>query len=256
MDCISGMSLIDDGAIDLTVTSPPYDGLREYNGYAFDFEQTANQLYRITKDGGVVVWVVADQTKDFNESLTSFRQALYFQSIGFKMLDTMVYLKSNYAPIYPGLRRYANQFEYMFILVKGKRPKTFNPVQRPKVVYDKPKKATYRQPDGTLEKKIVQPNGKDTKDATNVWQYAVGNNKTGHPAVFPELLAQDHILSWSEPGDVVLDPFSGSGTTAKMSLLNNRDFIAFELSTEYCNIADERIKDLLTDGGGDDGVKE
>lgn len=237
-DCLLTMAKMSDNFIDLTVTSPPYDNLRTYNGYSFDFENVAKELYRVTKEGGVVVWVVGDETKKFCESMTSFKQAFYFKELGFNLLDTMIYYKQNYAPAYPTLRRYANQFEYMFVFTKGK-PKTFNPIQKEKV-RNKEEKVAYRQKDGTLKRKVKQK-GRDTKDASNVWDFAVGGNLTGHPAVFPEQLANDHIISWSNEGDLVYDPFMGSGTTAKMAIKNNRNWIGSEISAEYCELIKARL---------------
>ena len=245
-DCLEGLKLLDDNSIDLTVTSPPYDNLRTYNGFSWDFEGIAKELYRVTKEGGVVVWIVGDNTTNFCESLSSFKQALYFvEDCGFNLLDTMIYYKQNYAPAYPTLKRYANQFEYMFVFSKGK-PKTFNPIQRPKV-RNKEEKVAFRQQDGSLIRK-TKDKGRETKDASNVWEYSTGGSCTKdkiafqHPAIFPEQLANDHILSWSNENDIVLDPFMGSGTTAKMAILNNRQYIGFELSKEYCDLAEERIK--------------
>ena len=237
-DCLEVMKGIEDKSIDLTVTSPPYDNLRDYKGYTFNFEGIAKELYRITKDGGVVVWVVGDETNKFCESLSSFKQALYFNEIGFNLLDTMIYYKQNYAPAYPTLRRYANQFEYMFVFSKGK-PNTFNPIQKEKV-RNKEEKVAYRQKDGSLKRKLKEI-GRETKDASNVWEFAVGGNKLNHSAVFPEKLAEDHILSWSNEGYTVFDPMAGSGTTLKMAKLNNRNFIGCEISSEYCDIIKERI---------------
>jgi len=251
-DCLEGMKRIQDGFVDLTVTSPPYDNLRTYNGnieqWSFEkFQGIAKELYRVTKHGGMVVWVVGDSTSKFCESFTSFKQALKFHEIGFNLLDTMIYYKQNYAPAYPSLRRYANQFEYMFVFSKGK-PKTFNPIQKQKA-RNKTEKVAFRQKDGSLTRK-VKPEGRETKDASNVWEYAVGGNLTGHPAVFPELLAQDHILSWSNEEDVVLDPFMGSGTTAKMALLNNRNFIGFELDKDYYEASKKRLEEFMAQGKG------
>lgn len=255
MDCVEGMKLLPNECIDLTVTSPPYDNLRTYKGFTWDFEGTAKELYRVTKQGGVVVWIVGDATIKGSETGTSFRQALYFKEIGFNIHDTMIYLKD--ACPFPETNRYYPMFEYMFVLSKGK-PKTVN------LIADKPNKrygekvasSTQRQPDGKTVK--VSANKTDPTRTVkkygvrgNVWQYSPGYNKSTkdkcayqHPAIFPEQLAQDHILSWSNEGDVVLDPFLGSGTTAKMALLNNRHFIGFELSEEYCKIANERISKL------------
>lgn len=234
--------------VDLTVTSPPYDDLRSYNGtleWNFDiFKKVAQRLYDITKDGGVVVWVVGDTTKNFNESGNSFRQALYFKEIGFNLLDTMIYLKENYTPAYPTMRRYANQFEYMFILSKGK-PNTFNIKKIPKKAKRQGKRK-FRKKDGVQIEKIIN-NDYGTKSATNVWNYSTGGSCTKdkiafeHPAIFPEKLAEDHILSWSNEGDIVLDCFMGSNTTGKMALKNNRKYIGIEKVEEYFDISKKRI---------------
>lgn len=252
IDNVEGLQVyVPDNFIDLTVTSPPYDNLRFYKGYSFEFENVAKELYRVTKNGGVVVWIVSDETKDFCESMTSFKQAMYFKELGFKLLDTMIYYKQNYAPAYPTLRRYANQFEYMFVFVKGKKPNVFNPVQREKKDIRKTHKASYRQKDGTLVHRTIDTS-RETKDASNVWEYASGGNYSTkdkiafqHPAILPEKLAEEHILSWSNEGDIILDPFMGSGTTAKMAALNNRKYIGFEISEEYCKITEERLNNLI-----------
>jgi site-specific DNA-methyltransferase (adenine-specific) len=248
MDCVDGMKLLNDNSIDLVVTSPPYDNLRTYNGFNFDFENIAKELYRIVKPGGIVVWVVGDETKKFCESLNSFKQALFFvEQCRFNLLDTMIYYKENYAPAYPTLKRYANQFEYMFVFSKGK-PTTFNPIQKPKV-RNRDEKVAYRQQDGSLKRKMKEA-GRETKDASNVWMYSVGGSASKdkiafqHPAIFPEQLAADHILSWSNEGDFVLDPMCGSGTTCKMAAKLNRKYIGFDISQEYCSIAEKRIQDL------------
>lgn len=242
-NCLVTLGNMPDCFVDLTVTSPPYDNLRNYNGYSFSFEKTARELFRVTKPGGVVVWIVADETKAFCESLSSFKQAIFFVEIcKFNLLDTMIYHKSKYAPAYPSLRRYANTFEYMFVFTKGK-PKTFNPIQQEKVLKNyKNKKSYFRQRDGSQILKIISCD-KDTKNAENVWTVCPTKSKDAknHPAVFPEQLCRDHIISWSNEGDIVYDPFMGSGTTAKMALLNNRNYIGSEVSKEYCDIAMQRI---------------
>ena len=245
-DCLEGMKRIDDNGIDLTVTSPPYDNLRAYNGFCFDFEGIANGLYRVTKDGGVVVWIVNDATIKGSETGTSFKQALYFMSIGFNLHDTMIYDKDSFQK--PSYNRYWSCFEYMFVFSKGK-PKSINMIndrlnsQRGKKVSSK----TVRNADGTTSKRnavIIADYGK----RKNIWSYSTGYGKGTtdkfaykHPAMFPEKLARDHILSWSKEGDTVLDPFMGSGTTAKMAMLNNRNYIGYELSAEYCDIANKRL---------------
>lgn len=238
------MPTLSDKSIDLVVTSPPYDNLRTYNGNShFDFKGIAKELLRVVKDGGVVVWVVGDETKDFCESLSSFKQAIYFvEVVGFRLLDTMIYHKSNYAPAYPSLKRYANTFEYMFVFTKEK-PKTFNPIQHDKVIKNYKGKVSYfRKADGSQVKKTIDCD-KETKDAENVWTICPTKNHGAgiHPAVFPEQLATDHILSWSNPGDTVLDPFAGSGTTGVACLNNGRKFILIEKDAGYCEIIRNRI---------------
>ena len=244
-DCVEGMKQLPNNFVDLTITSPPYDNLRKYNGFAWDFESVVKELYRVTKDGGVVVWIVNDATVKGSETGTSFRQALYFMESGFRLHDTMIYHKIN--PIPQNHNRYEQCFEYMFVFSKGK-PNTFNPIKEPtknagkkfdwgnrKTVMDANQCRRHRD----SEEIMVAP----TKTRQNIFSYSVGGGNTGHPAVFPEQLAQDHILSWSNEGDVVLDPFSGSGTTHKMALLNNRKFIGFELSPEYVEIEKRRLED-------------
>ena len=247
-NCLELMKNIPDNSIDLTVTSPPYDTLRDYKGFHFNFEMIAKQLYRITKEGGVVVWVVGNETKNFCESLTSFKQAQFFvERCKFKLLDTMIYKKKSYPPAYPTLRRYASTFEYMFVFSKG-RPNTFNALREDKCVSSIAGNVTssFRQKDGTLLKRTIDVS-KKTKERTNVWEYLTGSHanedkeKFKHPATFPNKLAEDHILSWSNEGDLVLDPMCGSGTTCKMAKYNGRNFIGMECSEEYCKIARTRL---------------
>ena len=237
-DCLEVMKNIPDKSVDLTVTSPPYDNLRKYKGFTFDFESTAKELYRLTKDGGVVVWVVGDSTVNGSETGTSFKQALFFKEIGFNIHDTMIFQKHG-MPTDPRLR-YFQRFEYMFVFSKGK-PKTYNPIADVKSCGRKNANGTDRRGD-TL---IVTTKRYDYPEYSvrgNIWEYNVRNMKGEHPAMFPEALAKDHILSWSSEGDIVFDPFMGSGTTGKMARLNNRDFIGCEISEDYFKIAQERIE--------------
>lgn len=244
-DCLERMMKeIPDNSIDLTVTSPPYDNLRTYKGYSFDFEGIAKELYRITKDGGVVVWVVNDATIKGSETGTSFRQALYFKDIcGFNLHDTMIYHKHNPVPNELG-KRYQPSFEYMFVLSKNK-PKTFNPIKEKAICYEKGRKPVkelmQRNKDGDIMMSNSSKFAKPLKFRHNVFTYTLGKNSK-HPAIFPEQLAQDHIISWSNEGDIVFDPFTGSGTTAKMALLNNRKFIGCEIAEEYMDIIKECIE--------------
>lgn len=232
-----------DESIDLTVTSPPYDNLRKYNGYSFDFETIAKELYRVTKQGGVVVWIVADGTENGSETGTSFRQALFFKSIGFNIHDTMIWKKESCA--FPEETRYYPNFEYMFIFSKGK-PKAIHLIADRKNLWGGTKvHGTFRESDGTLRGRSSSWKDVVCKDygiRFNVWEISTEKqNRTGHPAVFPQKLAADHITSWSNEGDVVLDPFLGSGTTALVARELNRRFIGFEISEEYFHIAKRRI---------------
>ena len=245
-NCIDFMKGMDDDIVDLTLTSPPYDDLRDYNGYHFDFESIAKQLYRITKQGGVVVWVVNDTSKDGDESGTSFRQALYFKEIGFRLADTMIFAKKPRGGI-GNPRLYYPSFEYMFVFSKG-QIKTHNMIKDRKNKYQGGKsKCTDRMKDGTLKSRYRVTGGEYGKRG-NIWEYATGKWKVTkdslayqHPAIFPEKLAEDHILSWTNPNDLVFDPMCGSGTTGKMALLNNRQFIGVDISQDYIAIAKERI---------------
>ena len=247
-DCLELMKNIPDCSIALTVTSPPYDDLRQYDGYSFEFEEIAKQLFRITKNGGIVVWVVGDKTENGSETLTSFKQALYFKEIGFNMHDTMIYAKNN--PVPTSGKRYGQQFEYMFVLSKGK-PEVFNPIMERCVKAGQNKSISSRKNDGSREeyKENIVAN---EKKKNNIWFYSIGNYCTTkdkiafqHPAIFPEQLAYDHIITWSNENDLVFDPFMGSGTTGKMAVLNNRNFIGIEVSENYFNIAKERIENAI-----------
>lgn len=243
-DCVVGMHGLADNSIDLTVTSPPYDSLRTYNGFTWDFEATAKELYRVTKKGGVVVWIVADSTVKGSETGTSFKQALFFKEVGFNLHDTMIWNKEMLT--FPNPLRYHNGFEYMFILSKGK-PKTVN------LIEDRVNKyagtyihGTSRQVNGDTTKQSGAGKRlvKDVGARFNVWNITTVQSpkeRTGHPAQFPEKLARDHIISWSNEGDTVLDPFMGSGTTGVACLHTGRHFIGFEISEEYCDIAKMRL---------------
>lgn len=242
-DCLDTMSRMPNCCIDLVITSPPYDNLREYHGYIFYFEDIAKALYRVIKNGGVVVWVVGDSTEKGTESLTAFKQALFFKKIGFNIHDTMIYAKNNYIPL--NHNRYDQQFEYMFILSKGK-PKTFNPIRIPTLTCggrtSRRKKKSIGIPAYAVRSRSAVTVTKPEKLKSNIWFYNVGHNdNTSHPAPFPEKLVEDHILSWSNSGDLIYDPFMGSGTTAKMSFLLHRNYIGSEISSKYCAEIEKRM---------------
>ena len=228
-----------DSFVDLTITSPPYDSLRIYNGYSFDFESVAKSLFKIIKPGGVLVWIVGDETLKGSETGTSFRQALGLKEAGFNLHDTMIWRKTNPMPKFKH-KRYSDVFEYMFVLSKG-QPKTFNPLMQPSKrageLYDYT--AKLKTTGKVRQKKTFNINSEKYRD--NIWEIAVARNTTEHPAVFPESLVSDHIISWSNEGDIVYDPFIGSGTTALAAKKLNRSYIGSEISKEYCALAESRI---------------
>ena len=249
-NCLLTMSKMDDDFVDLVVISPPYDNIRDYKGFYFPFDDIVDQLYRVIKPGGVVVWVVGDTTKDCNESGTSFTQALQFKKCGFNLHDTMIYMKNG--PAYPSKNRYYAIFEYMFVFTKGKLA-TFNPLK------DRPNKWAGQKWSNTRSRRDSKgvlhistwsaDQGGEFGVRFNVWKYNVGHEYSTkdivayeHPAIFPEKLAEDHIVSWSNEGDLIYDPFMGSGTTAKMAILNKRNYIGSEISREYCDIANKRLE--------------
>ena len=248
-NCLETMARMPDGFVDLTVTSPPYDNLRTYNGYSFDFEAVAKELFRVTKQGGVVVWVVGDATIKGSETGTSFRQALFFKEVGFNLHDTMIWEKQTFTATGALKTRYAQVFEYMFIFTKGKI-KTFNPIKDRETKGPGIKHGTIRQIDGTTKKQssIGKMYAEKKAQRFNVWRINTecSNTNRFHPAQFPEKLANDHIISWSNEGDLVYDPFMGSGTTAKMAILNKRNWIGSEISDEYCKIIERRITTAST----------
>ena len=244
-DCLKVMRTFPAESVDMVLTSPPYDNLRNYNGYIFDFEGIAQELYRVVKVGGVVVWVVGDATVKGSETGTSFKQALYFKEIGFNLHDTMIWRKTDPPPQTKEGKRYTLAHEYMFVFSKGKI-KTFNPIMIPTKNFGKKANVgTQREADGSKRQdrldamsiRFTMP----TKPMQSVAEYPTGKSKN-HPAIFPEKLAEDHILSCSNEGDIILDPMCGSGTTLKMAKKNNRNYIGIEISPEYIKIAEERLK--------------
>ena len=242
-DCLEVMKDIPDRSIDMVLTSPPYDNLRTYNASLewgeHIWKPVIRELFRIVKDSGVVVWVVGDATIKGSETGTSFKQALYFKEVGFNLHDTMIYEKST-SP-FPMHTRYNQLFEYMFIFTKLTQP-TFNPIKIPTKTggLNRSKDGGYRMKDGTMKKAGFETR-KITKTMGNVWRYSVGGKKQIHPATFPEKLAHDHIVSWSNEGDTILDPFAGSGTVGKIAKQLNRNYILIEKVPEYIDIINKRL---------------
>ena len=248
-NCVDLMRQLPDQVIDLTLTSPPYDNLRVYKGYVFPFGAIVNQLYRITKHGGIVVWVVGDATIQGSETGTSFKQALKFMEVGFNLHDTMIFQKTNPIPqIYR--KRYNGIFDYMFVFAKG-TVKTHNPIKIDCL-------HAGRELNGTTYKnysKGEQKRGKAAKPVKkqkikgNIWEYVVGKKAEdqeakGYPAPFPCQLARDHIMSWTNINDIVLDPMNGSGTTTKCAAELKRKYIGFDSSQAYCKIAIARMQKI------------
>lgn len=251
-DCLRNLRFMREGTVDLTVTSPPYDNLRTYNNSDWswgesDWAPIIKELYRVTAQGGVVVWIVGDSTVNGSETGSSFRQALWAMECGFRLHDTMIWNKGAFSAVGALQTRYAPVFEYMFVWSKG-RPKAFNPIK------DKPNKhagqvmtGNIRQPDGSTRRmcgdgaKIIAENGQ----RHNVWMMPAKKSRqdTRHPAQFPERLAHDHIVSWSNEGDMVLDPFMGSGTTGVAAIKASRRFTGIEIDETYFRIAKDRIED-------------
>lgn len=253
-NCLETMARMPDGFVDLTVTSPPYDNLRSYNGYEFDFEPIARELYRVTKKGGVVVWVVGDATINGSETGSSAEQKLGFRRIGWLIHDTMIYQKRNFS--HPEVSRYHQVFEYMFVFSKGV-PETFNPIHDrinlTAGMWGNLGVNTFTERDGSKSvrtKKLTKEIGM----RHNVW---LGNTRgqeemcvtLEHPAMMPLWIARDHILSWSNENDIVYDPFMGSGTTAKAAHQLKRRWIGSEISSEYVELANKRLEPYLAQEG-------
>lgn len=241
-DCLNTLSKMPDEYIDIVLTSPPYDNLRVYGGFKVDFTAIIRELYRVMKVGGVVIWVVGDQTINGSETGTSFKQALMFMDAGFRLHDTMLYVKKNPIPVAPYVR-YNQCFEYMFCFSK-QNPKTFNPIQVPTIGGGK----EYQIKRNVLDPlQAVHPKDKVfripyTKPHGNMFEYSTGGGVSGHPAVFPNQLAYDQIISWSNERDIVYDPFMGSGTTAVECIKTGRNYIGSEINPDYISIIEKRIR--------------
>lgn len=243
-DCLNVLKNMEENCVDLVVTSPPYDNLRTYNNssiWNFEiFQKIAEQLVRVLKDGGVIVWIVGDATIKGSETCTSFKQALYFKELGLNLHDTMIWEKSGMIPTQD---RYYSIFEYMFIFSKGK-PKTLNFIEdKVNVNGGRKQKKDKCINKGHNKKSDEYFIRKSVGRRTNIWRIPIGSNKdtNKHPAPFPIQLAKDHIISWSNKGDTVLDPFLGSGTCGVACINTQRNFIGIEINKEYFKLAETRI---------------
>ena len=247
-NCLQTMVEMPDNFVDFIITSPPYDNIRNYNGYQFQFEKIAIEIKRILKIGGMMIWVVGDKTENGSETGTSFKQALYFKEIGLNLHDTMIYYKNN--PMPTTGNRYHQHFEYMFAISKGK-PKTFNPIKK-ETKYRGLANMKNRGENGNLNYKKVERTNE--RKIGNVFFYSIGGGISTkdkiayqHPAIFPEKLVCDQLVTWTNENDLVYDPFMGSGTTAKVAFLNNRKWLGSEISKEYIEVAHKRLQQYTMD---------
>ena len=252
--CLLTMAALSEGCIDLVVTSPPYDKIREYGRQSWDFERTAYALFRVLKEGGALVWVVRDQRKDEKESCTSLRQALYFvDKVGFGLYNTMIFHKDPRGGISATERTYHQCFEYMFVFSKG-RLATVNLIRDRKNKWLSPKGNTHtvREAAGGFKRAVWKHGSSEYGKRGNVWYYLVGRGHSTkdlqaheHPAIMSDKMARDHILSWSNKGDLVYDPFLGSGTTALMAREHGRDYLGSEIHKKYYDLSQRRLKSIF-----------
>ena len=246
----------------LVLTSPPYDNLRDYGGHDFDFDSVADAIVSVMPEGGVLVWVVADGTLGGSETGTSFRQSLGFMERGLRLHDTMIFEKAQQGVYIRN--RYNQTFDYMFVFSSGP-PRVSN------IIEDKPNLTSgrtyaFNKSNGRREadeKSVYRsaPRRVVTGDygrRGNIWRYAVGRYSSStdykdahrHPAVFPLALARDHIISWSNEGDLVLDPMAGSCTTLRAAKDLGRKAIGIEIHKGYCEDSIERLsQEVLLDVG-------
>lgn len=245
-NCLVYLKTLQDNSVKFTLTSPPYDDIRDYKGFSFPFEDIAKELWRTTQVGGVIAWNVADATVKGSETGTSMRQALYFMSLGFRLHDTMIYAKNNPMPAGISSKRYHQAWEYIFILSKD-APETFNPIMVKAKFGHLGANMKHRGKNGEI--KYTKTKRNEFTKVRNIFEYNIGGGHStkdkaayGHPALMPEQLALNMITTWTNEHDTVFDPFTGAGTTAKMCVLSNRKFHGTELSLDYCEIAKQRVE--------------
>lgn len=250
-NCLEYLKSLPDNSLKFILTSPPYDSLRNYQGYSFDFEEIAKELARTLQEGGVIIWNVADATVKGSETGTSMRQALFFMDCGLRLHDTMIYEKQNPMPASKSSKRYHQAWEYLFCFSKG-TPETFNPFMVPAKYAHVEANMKHRGKDGSLE--YVKTKRNSHTKVRNIFSYTIGGGHSttdkeayGHPALMPEKLAEDQILTWTNPGDTVFDPFNGAGTSGKMAVKNDRNYIGTEISKEYCDLSKTRIDNILAE---------
>jgi site-specific DNA-methyltransferase (adenine-specific) len=248
LDCVEGMKKLPENCIDMVITSPPYDGIREYNGFSYDLHATGEEILRILKNGGVAVMVIQDQTRDFAKTLTSFRTIVdWCDNIGFRLFETVIYRKNGTEGAW-WVNRFRVDHEYMPIFFKGEKPAYFNK-EHLKVPSKHGGKVMTgfgnRRTDGKTNKTTTRPIN-IMKCRGTVWDYLMAGDKDPlkrkHPAVFPDKIPYDFIQCFCPPEGIVLDPFMGSGTTAVAAKKLKRNYIGFEICPEYCKLAEKRIK--------------
>jgi DNA modification methylase len=250
MDCLEGMSQLPPACVDLLVTSPPYDEIREYRGYDYDLPKTGRAVYRVLKDGGIAVMVIQDQTRDFGKTLTSFRTIIdWCDNAGFRLFECVIYRKHGTEGAW-WTGRFRVDHEYMPIFLKGEKPGYFNkePLKVPSKHGGKTMTGSgNRRTDGTTTN-VVRREINQTKCRGTVWDYLMAGDKDPlkrrHPAVFPDQIPLDFIQCFCPPGGIVLDPFMGSGSTAVAAKRLGRNYIGFDISQEYCEIARARIQQV------------
>lgn len=244
-DAVQSSRTLPNEALALTLTSPPYDHMRDYGGYARiaigQVNALARELFRATKDGGVVVWIVSDQTLNGGETGTSFRHAQAFMKAGFKLADTMIYQKANPGGARGSPALYTQAFEYMFVLCKGCLPQRDLLKDRPNA-----RPGVYRGGGGRRSDDAAKATRTivtlEFGKRSNIWTYSRDSETFGHPAPFPLALAEDHVRSWSDAGDWVYDPFLGSGTTMVAALRHGRNAIGSDINPAYVEISRSRLQ--------------
>jgi len=247
-DNVSLLKTLPDECIDLVVTSPPYDELRDYNGYILDLHGLGEQLLRVLKDGGICVMVIQDSTKDFAKSLTSFRTIVdWCDNIGFRLFECNIYNRQGTEGAW-WKQRFRVDHEYMPIFLKGKRPQYFDK-ENLKIPSKHANKvmtgANIRTKNGKTGSRKVKINPTKCPGTVMTFGNTCGGEsklKSKHPAVFPNMLAYDMIECFCPPDGIVLDPFNGSGTTTLAAKSLGRNYIGIDVSDEYNKIAELRLE--------------
>ena len=247
-DNITYLKTLPDECIDFVITSPPYDALRDYNGYKLDLHGLGVELLRVLKDGGICVMVIQDSTRDFAKSLTSFRTIVdWCDNIGFRLFECNIYNRQGTEGAW-WKKRFRVDHEYMPIFLKGKRPQYFDK-ENIKIPSKHGGKimtgANIRTKNGQTGSRKVKINPTKCPGTVMTFGNTCGGEsklKSKHPAVFPNMLAYDMIECFCPEDGTVLDPFNGSGTTTLAAKCLGRNYIGIDVSEEYNKIARERLE--------------